>query len=253
MGAEYSDVDIVRSDRLLREDSELEQQIVSQVRALGPNIENRIEAVKKFYETFLSSRLEAAGIQNTPIDFSTLAIAAARNNKLMFFEAYGAVEADHIHQRREHRQGRFLTGQLVALCEKIPHVTKMLLERDKKNAKERANYEIDSHVMFGDKYIEQMKISKRRAEEFKDWGADINAKALELDIVLNTKHGIDAPIEQILKEDQASVDLAQKKPAKFQYPHSHPDCNVPTGYVRQEKEIDSFIAKLHEELDALGF
>jgi len=156
---DYSDLDIVCSDRLLKSDKDLEMRVVMRAAELNSDFDRAVQEVGEFYASYLNEKLEAADKKGAHVDFSSLTMSAGRTKHLNFIQVYDALKADY------------------AYC----------MRRAKKEVVEKAmldwaNRTLDSHLTFGEMHKEQLKLFKDKIGEYRDWFAEQSFRALKCDV-----------------------------------------------------------------------
>ncbi|GEM_PF-2693055 len=159
MKLDYSDLDIVCSDRLLKSDEGLEGSVVSQVKSLSSSPDQRVIQVREFYASYLNEKLENVDKKGADIDFSTLALSAGRKNLLNFIQVYDALKADFAYFMKKAKK-EVVESEMLAW----------------------ANRTLDLYLTFGEMHKDQVKLFKKSIQEQKDWFAEQSFKALKVDV-----------------------------------------------------------------------
>lgn len=168
MKLDYSDLDIVCSDRLLKSDKDLEMRVVMQAARLSSNFNKAAQQVGEFYVSYLNEKLESVDKKEAYVDFSTLTLSAGRAKRLNFIQVYDALKADY------------------AYC--MQRAKKEVVEKD---MLDWANRTLDSHLTFGEMHKEQVKMFAQTIKHYKDWFAEMSFRALKCDVANTEKPHLD--------------------------------------------------------------
>lgn len=159
MKLDYSDLDIVCSDRLLKSDKDLELRVVMQAARLSSDFDKAAHQVWEFYVSYLDEKLESADKKGAHVDFSTLVLSAGRAKHLNFIQVYDALKADY------------------AYC--MRRAKKEVVERD---MLDWANRTLDLYLTFGEMHKEQVKMFADTIKNYKDWFAEMSFRSLKCDV-----------------------------------------------------------------------
>lgn len=240
MGVKYTSVDIVRSDYIIKSDSDLEKEVISQIDDLNEYKRGEKRDIKDFYK-LLDEKLKKIDKKGAKIDLSTLALAAARKSdceEIGWLEAYRAVKADQRHQLKNNRENRFVVGRIYLILNKLEKINQYFQEKDLKTAKKTAFDTTEAHIMKAGSEIKDKQIEGiyQRAENFDNHFAHL-------------KQGSKKAAVNSGKPATNTI-VVHKKFTK----ETHPDIvGVPEGYVEDEWLIDSLIQDIFDRLDSKDF
>ena len=131
----YSDIDIIRADRLISKDTCLAEMVAGLVNELYDYDGPTSKIVKRFYDKNLSMLHDEKGAK---IDLSTLMIAAARKKIVDTAHAVLFVVEDQMYHTRRERKKYLLLA---------PVINWLMRKSDEKKANKKTEYEILHQVI----------------------------------------------------------------------------------------------------------
>lgn len=236
MGAKYTSIDIVRSDYVIRSDSDLEKEVIKQIDDLNEYKRGEKRDIREFYK-LLDEKLKKIDKKGARIDLSTLALAAARKSdceEIGWLEAYRAVKADQKYQLKRDRENRLVLGAVYRFFNRFEGIRKHFEEKDLETAKKTAFDTGEIYVMKAGSEIKEQQVKGvyARAENFDNH-------------FTNFKQGAKKAAVNSGKPATNTI-VVHKKFTK----ETHPDiAGVPEGYVEDEWLVDQLIQDIFERLD----
>ena len=240
MGHKYTSIDIVRSDYIIKSDSDLEKEVISQIDDLNEYKSGEKRDIKEFYN-ILDEKLKNIDRKGAKIDLSTLALAAARKadcEEIGWLEAYRAVKADQQYQLKKNRENKLVVGRIYRILNKLEKINQYFQEKDLKTAKKTAFDTTEAYIMKAGSEIKDTQIEGiyQRAENFDNHFANLNKASKKA----NAKS----------RKPTTNTLVVHKKFTK----ETHPDiAGVPEGYVEDEWLVDCLIQDIFDKLDSEDF